>query len=127
MRLKFKSRQWEAFVQRTEKPSRASAHRRKGLRPLRRSEIEEMTSPTPRQLEVLAWEVEIHSMICIVFATTKAKAQWMATNSYWQAYGKNGWPRAVATRAERFDKSSLRLKPKHEQRTWSEDYVISCP
>ena len=72
--------------------------------------------------EPLAWEVEIHSMSCIVFATTKAKAQYIATKSYWDAYGKNGWPRAKAKRAERYDDSPLKSNTK--QRAWSEDYVI---
>ena len=62
---------------------------------------------------LLAWEVEIHSMRCICFATTKAKAQWIAIKAYWEAYGKNEWPRAVASRAERHDKNPKRFeKPK---------------
>lgn len=72
---------------------------------------------------LLAWEVEIHSMRCICFATTKAKAQWIATRSYWEAYGKNTWPRAAAFRAEHYDKSALRFLP--GQRAWSEDHVLS--
>lgn len=70
--------------------------------------------------EKVAWSVEIHSMTCIVFATTKAKAQWIATKSYWEAYTRNGWPRAVATRCERFDKSPLRNEP---PRAWCPDVV----
>jgi len=74
--------------------------------------------------DLLAWEVEIHSMRCICFAPTKAKAQWLATKSYWEAYGKNGWPRARAWRAEHYDKSALRF---HErQQAWSEDHVLSA-
>ncbi len=84
-----------------------------------------MTSPTPRQLQILAWEVEIHSMRCIVFAATKAKAKWIAVKGYWEAYGKNGWPNPTAGRAELYDRSALRSHAK--QRAWSEDHVISYP
>ncbi len=74
--------------------------------------------------DLLAWEVVISDMTCICFATTKAKAQWLATKSYWEAYGRNGqWPRAVAHRAERYDKSSLRLQP--NQKAWGEEYVLN--
>lgn len=51
----------------------------------------EPTGTAVRSSDLLAWEVEIHSMRCICFAATKAKAQWLATKSYWDAYGKNGW------------------------------------
>ena len=33
--------------------------------------------------EPLAWKVEINYMTCVVFATTKPKAQWIAVKSYW--------------------------------------------
>ena len=74
---------------------------------------------------LLAWEVVISDMTCICFATTKAKAQWLATKSYWEAYGRRlgVWPRAVAHRAERYDKSSLRLQP--NQKAWCEEYVLN--
>ncbi|GEM_PF-6338320 len=76
-------------------------------------------------MNILAWEVKIRSMSCIVFAATKAKAQWLATKSYWEAFGRNGWPCACATRAERYDKSALRFHP--NQKAWCEDYVRSYP
>jgi len=71
---------------------------------------------------VLAWDVEIHDLHCIVFAETKAKAQWVATKSYWEAYGrrKGEWPRARAVRAPRHDNSRLGLEP---PKAYSEDYV----
>ncbi len=69
----------------------------------------------------LAWTVEIHDMTCVVFAATKAKAQWIATKSYWEAYGRNGWPRAVAWRAKPYDKSRLRFEP---PKAWGEEYVM---
>ena len=76
----------------------------------------------PPPAALLAWEVEIRGMRCICFAATKAKAQWIATKSYWEVYGGDGsWPRAVACRAERFDKS--RLATEKEQRPWDEDQV----
>jgi len=71
--------------------------------------------------DLLAWIVEIHSMTCVVFAPNKAKAQWIATASYWEAYGKNGWPRAKAFRAKPYDNSRLRFK---KQKAWCEDYVM---
>ena len=73
---------------------------------------------------MLAWEVEIHAMTCIVFATTKAKAQWIATSAYWEAFERNGWPRAKAWRAERYDASALRNQGR---RAWSPEYVRDYP
>lgn len=72
----------------------------------------------------LAWFVEIHSLTCVVFAHTKAKAQWIATKSYWKAYGRNGWPRANARRAPQYDKSCLRT---HSPKAFSEYYVLTYP
>lgn len=68
----------------------------------------------------VCWEVEIRSLHCFCFAATQAKAQWIATKSYWEAYGrrKGEWPRARAWRAERHDKSSRRLEL--QQRAFSE-------
>lgn len=76
-------------------------------------------------MRLLAWEVEIHDMRCICFAATKAKAQWLATKSYWEAYGRRQgeWPRAKAWRAERHDNSRLALETR--QQAWSEDYVAN--
>lgn len=75
----------------------------------------------------LAWEVEINSMVCVCFASTKAKAQWLATKSYWEAYGrrKGEWPRAVASRAPQYDQSALRFEKR--QNAWSPDYVLGYP
>jgi hypothetical protein len=73
------------------------------------------------ELPVVAWTVEIHSMTCVVFATTKAKAQWLATKSFWDAFGNVGWPGAKAFRAEPYDKSRLRLE---KGKAWQEGYVI---
>ncbi len=81
---------------------------------------EQRVSPAPI---LLAWTVELHSMTCVVFAATKAKAQWIATKSYWDAYGrrKGEWPRAKAWRAKPYDKSHLRLE---KPRAWSEEHVM---
>ena len=84
----------------------------------------EQPKPAPvRCSDLLAWTVEIHSMTCVVFAATKAKAQWIATNSYWDAYGrrKGEWPRAKAWRATPYDKSRLRFE---KPRAWSEEHVM---
>jgi hypothetical protein len=72
----------------------------------------------------VAWGVEIHDGNAIVFAETKAKARWIAVKAYWDAYGRNGWPRAVAWREPRFDQSALKDK---EQRAWTRDYVEGYP
>lgn len=76
------------------------------------------------QHQVVAWYVEIRNMNCIVFTTTKAKAQWIATRDYWDTYGNAGWPRAVAFRAKTYDKSALRFEiPK----AFSESHVMDYP
>lgn len=73
----------------------------------------------------VAWMVEIQDRTCIVFASTKAKAQWIATSGYWEAYGKNmGWPRAVAWRAKVYDRCVLRHG---NVRAYSEERVIDSP
>lgn len=55
--------------------------------PLAQSSAQPSAQPLP------AWDVEISSMSCIVFATTKAKARWIAVKSYWEAFGRNkAWP-----------------------------------
>lgn len=89
--------------------------------------LEQTRDPAVASSDLLAWEVEIHSMTCIVFAATKAKAQMLATKSYWDAYGrrKGEWPRARAHRAERHDKSALRFETR--QKAWGEDYVLGYP
>lgn len=60
--------------------------------------------------DLLAFEVEIDAMRCVVFAATRAKAQWLAVKGYRAAgYGTDGsWPRAKASRAPRYDRSPLR-------------------
>ena len=57
----------------------------------------------------LAWKVEINYMTCIVFTTTAPKARYIAVKGYWEAgYGsRKVWPRAVAWREPRYDKSML--------------------
>jgi len=54
-------------------------------------------------LPVLAWEVEIKEYHMIVFTTSKKQAQWIATRDYWNAFGRNGWPRANAWRKPDMD------------------------
>jgi hypothetical protein len=85
------------------------------------------TQPPPavRSHDLLAWTVEIHSMTCVVFAATQAKAQWIATRSYWDAFGrrKGEWLRAKAWRAKPYDKSRLRFEP---PKAWGEDYVMDA-
>lgn len=55
-------------------------------------------------MPLVAWEVEIHSMSCVVFAATKAKAKWIAVRDFWEAYGSNGsWPHCSIVRSPFFD------------------------
>jgi hypothetical protein len=93
------------------------------MTPLPKSELAGDAAASIGPAPLLAWTVEIHSMTCVVFAATKAKAQWIATKSYWEAYEKNGWPMAKAWRAKPYDKSRLRFEP---PKAWSEDYVMDC-
>jgi len=75
--------------------------------------------------ELLAWEVDIRSMTCIVFAPTKPKARWIAVKSYWDAFGhrKGEWPNAVAKRRPTLDS----FHRKHEkQQAWVPEYVEGC-
>lgn len=72
----------------------------------------------------VAWRVSIDDMSCVVFAFSKRKAQWLATKSYWDAFGrKRGvWPRASAARAPTYDESPLRSCP---PKAYAEEYVGS--
>ena len=71
-----------------------------------------------------AWRVEINGMEGVAFAATNAKAKWQCVKSYWDAYGRNGWPNPVAVRAPQYDKSLLALRgPK----AWCESYVRDYP
>ena len=71
---------------------------------------------------LVAWRVDLNDMHCIVFAATKAKAQWIAVKSYWEAYERRRgvWPRATAARIPLHDKSPLRFDP---PRAYCEEYV----
>jgi hypothetical protein len=82
----------------------------------------QMTKEAPMtNVERVAFEVELHDMTTIVFATTKAKARWQAVKAYWEAYGRTrNWPRPVAWRSPRYDSSYLRHEP---PRAWSRDWV----
>lgn len=72
--------------------------------------------------EVVAWEVEIHYMSCVVFATTKAKARWLAVKAYWDAYSANGsWPHTNVARKPLYDKFPHR----NEAKAFSPEYVRS--
>lgn len=77
--------------------------------------------------ELVAWSVEIDSMTCVVFATTKPKARWLAVSAYWEAgYGrKRMWPRPVAWREPRFDKSAL--NGGEIGRAYTREYVETYP
>lgn len=79
-----------------------------------------MNTPTE---PIVAWEVTVNDMRCIVFATTKPKAQWIAVKSLWEAYERRdrSWPRAVASRIPRHDRCVLRHDK--EQKAWNPYYV----
>jgi hypothetical protein len=75
-------------------------------------------------LALLAFNVEIDSVHCIVFAATKAKARWIAVKGYREAgYNSHGgWPNAVAHRIPRLDNSPLKQRP---AQCWAPDYAES--
>jgi hypothetical protein len=69
--------------------------------------------------QLVAWEVEINYMSCVVFAATKAKAKWTAVKSYWEAYGKNGsWPHCSIARRPAHDSY-----PGEPGRAYSTSYI----
>ena len=72
--------------------------------------------------QLLAFDVEIGTTHCIVFAATASKARWLAVKGYREAgYGSIGaWPSPHAKRAEIYDNSPLKLKA---QKCWVPEYV----
>ena len=61
-------------------------------------------------------------MSCVVFATTKPKARWLAVKAYWDAFGKNGtWPHTTVARKPIYDKFPHRA----ELKAFSPEYVRS--
>jgi hypothetical protein len=72
--------------------------------------------------EVVAWEIEINYMSCVVFAATKAKAKWLAVKSYWSAYSRSGsWPHTSIVRRPQYD----RFPHLGEAKAFSPEYVRS--
>jgi hypothetical protein len=68
---------------------------------------------------LVAWEVEINYMSCIVFAATKTKAKWTAVKAYWEAYGRNkAWPHCSIARRPYHDRF-----PGEAGRAYSPEYV----
>lgn len=68
-----------------------------------------MSDPSA-SMHLLAWEVEINYMTCVVFAPTAAKARWIAVRGYWNAgYGRGPgtWPNPKERRAPHLDHCSL--------------------
>lgn len=62
--------------------------------------------------DLLAWEVEIYDMTCVVFAATKPKARWLAVKAYWAAYSRScGWPHSSIVRRPQYDKFPHRDQP----------------
>jgi hypothetical protein len=78
-------------------------------------------------LPLLAWEIEINSMTCIVFAATEPKARWLAVKSFWEAgYGHRGvWPRPSARRVPELDTSPLREHSAN--RCYAPEYARNYP
>jgi hypothetical protein len=70
----------------------------------------------------VAWIISVRNMPCVVFAETRDKAKWQAVSSYWDAFGKNGWPSLTAHRAKTYDSSPLRNDERKQ--TFSEEYVM---
>jgi hypothetical protein len=70
----------------------------------------------------LAYAVSIDDLTCIVFASTKPQARWVAVRSYWDAgYGSRRiWPSAHAIRRPDLDSSPLRNA---ERMAYAPEYV----
>lgn len=70
---------------------------------------------------LVAYRVEIDDMGCICFASSPAKARWMAVAAYWEAgYGRRGvWPRPSAYRRPHLD--SHPAKDRDPGRCYAED------
>jgi hypothetical protein len=69
-----------------------------------------------------AFIVEIDHLTCVVFATSAAKAKWIAVRSYWAAgFGRRDlWPRPRAARQPGYDRCELASRA---ERCWDEDEV----
>lgn len=66
-----------------------------------------MTTPA-----IVAWEVEINYLSCVVFATTKSKAKWLAVKSYWAAFTRaRSWPHTSIARRPEYDKFPFKDNP----------------
>ena len=87
------------------------------------AERETKTAKAVESSALFAWEVDINCMICIVFAATEKKANWIAVKSYWEAgygRGRGTWPSVSTLRVPQHDNSRL----KHEgRRAWGPEYV----
>ncbi len=72
--------------------------------------------------ELLAFEVEIHSMRGIVFAETHAKARYIAALGYWEAgyCSRREWPRFTSKRIPRYDAHPWKNKGR---RVWSPEFI----
>ncbi len=76
---------------------------------------------------IVAWLVELWDTHCVVFAASRAKAQWKAVKALREAgYNQCGtWPRPRAKRAPAYDRSAL--SENEENNAWCEEYVRSYP
>lgn len=71
----------------------------------------------------VAWLVEVNDWTAVAFAATAPKARWIAVKSYWEAFGKDGWPSVKATRAPEHDRSHVLADPRAYSQVWGEEYV----
>jgi hypothetical protein len=77
--------------------------------------------PEEQNQKPVAWEVEIDYMSCVVFATTKPKARWLAVKSYWDAFGRTrAWPHSSIARRPYYDRF-----PNPEKKAYSPEHVRS--
>lgn len=73
--------------------------------------------------DAIAFEVEVNSLVCIVFAATVEKARWTAVKCYREAYGNDGtWPSVQCRRVPELDKSSLN-RQSNAGKSFSPDYA----
>ncbi len=73
----------------------------------------------------VAYRIDINSMSGVAFATTQAKARWIAVSSYWEAgYGRKGlWPSVSAARALDLDCKLQCAHVTNLKICYSEDYL----
>lgn len=77
----------------------------------------------PDDPKKVAWIVEVNDFTCVVFATTRPKARWIAVAGHRDAgYSRRGeWPSTYVRRAAHYDRCVLRDRGPVP---WTETHVM---